>query len=124
MFKWLQDMIAPTLLLWFCAVALGIASAIDPDGAGMPKRAELASGFAFPLVVALWVMADARKRGRRLCYDFDSFIFFAWPVVVTVYLFQTRGIRAFLTLLCFAGIWLVALLVAGAVFFLREFLLG
>jgi hypothetical protein len=116
--KWLQQMVGPTLMLWLCAVAFGLASAIGPDG--MPKRAEAASSVALPLVVAWWVTADARKRGRRLCYDYDSFIYFAWPVVVPVYLFQTRGVRAFLTLLCFAGLWLVATLAACAVFLVRE----
>lgn len=117
--KWLREMIAPTLLLWFCAVAIGVASAISPEAAGMPKRAELISSVALSLVITLWVMADARKRGRQLCYDFGSFVFFAWPVVVPVYLFQTRGARALITLLCFAGIWLVAEVAAGAVFFVR-----
>jgi hypothetical protein len=121
--KWLQEMFAPTLMLWLFAVAFGLASAIGSDGAGMPKRAELASSVALPLVVASWVMADARKRGRRLCYDYDSFVYFAWPIVVPVYLFQTRGARAFLTLLCFAGIWLVAVVAAGVVFLVREFAL-
>ena len=110
-------------MLWLFAVAFGLASAISPDGAGMSKRAELVSSVALPLVVSSWVVADARKRGRRLCYDFDSFVYFAWPVVVPVYLFQTRGARAFLTLLCFAGIWLVAAVVAGVVFLVREFAL-
>jgi hypothetical protein len=119
MAKWLQEMTAPTLMLWFCAVAFGIASAIGPDG--MPKRAELVSSVVLPLVIASWVMADARKRGRPLCYDYDSFVYFAWPVVVPLYLFQTRGVRAFLTLLCFAGIWLIAALTAGVVFVVREF---
>ena len=96
--KWLQEMFAPTLMLWLFAVAFALASAISSDGAGMPKRAELASSVALPLVVSSWVMADARKRGRQLCYDFDSFVYFAWPVVVPVYLFQTRGARAFLTM--------------------------
>jgi hypothetical protein len=106
-------------MLWLCAVAFGITSAIGPGG--MPKRAELASSVALPLVVASWLMADARKRGRRLCYDYDSFVYFAWPVIVPVYLFQTRGIRAFLTLLCFTGIWLIAALTARVVFLVREF---
>ena len=55
-------------------------------------------------------MADARKRGRRLCYDYDGLVFFFWPVVVPVYLFQTRGWGAFRTLLCFGGLLLVAML--------------
>jgi hypothetical protein len=121
--KWLQGMIAPTLVLWFFAIAFGVAAALGADAGGMPRRAELASSVALPLVVALWVMADARKRGRRLCHDYDSLVYFAWPVVVPVYLFQTRGTRAFLTLLCFAGIWLIAALAAAVVFLIREFLL-
>jgi len=120
--KWLQGMIAPTLVLWFFAIAYGIASALGPDGT-MPKRAELGSGIALPLIIASWVIADARKRGQQLCYDYDSFVFFAWPVAVPIYLFQTRGARALLTLLCFAGIWLTAWLTAWAVFLVREFLI-
>jgi len=120
--KWLQGMIAPTLLLWFLVIACGVASALGPEGAGMPKRAGLVANVAFPLAIATWVMADARKRGRKVCYDFDSFVYFAWPVVVPVYLFQTRGLRAFLTLLCFAGLWLFSALAAIVVTVLREFL--
>jgi len=116
-------MIAPTLMLWCFSISYGVAAALDPDAGGMPERAELASSVALPLVLASWVMADARKRSRQLCYDYDSFVYFAWPVVVPVYLFQTRGIRAFLTLLCFVGIWLIGALAAGVVFLIREFLL-
>src|ERR1043165_6839937 len=97
---WLQGMIGPTLTLWFSMVAFSIVSAASSGAARMPMRADLASHFVFPLVMASWVTADARKRGRRLCYDYESFVFFAWPIVVPIYLFQTRGARAFLTLLC------------------------
>jgi hypothetical protein len=45
--------------------------------------------------------------------------FFAWPVVVPVYLFQTRGLRAFITLLWFAGIWIGAALLGLVVSALR-----
>ena len=121
--KWIHKMTGPTLMLWLFAVAFGVASAIGADGAGMPKRAELVSSVAWPFIVASWVMADARKRGRQLCYDYDSFVYFMWPVVVPVYLFQTRGVRALLTLLCFAGIWLIAALAAGVAFLVREFAL-
>ena len=121
--KWLHEITGPTLMLWFFAVAYGVASALGADGVGMPKRAELVSSIALPFIVAWWVMADARKRGRQLCYDYDSFVYFLWPVVLPVYLFRTRGVRAFLTLLCFAGIWLIAALAAGMVFLVREFAL-
>ena len=115
-------MLAPTLMLWFLVLACGVASALGPEGTGMPKRASMVASVAFPLAIATWVMADARKRGRKVCYDFDSFVYFAWPVVAPVYLFQTRGPRAFLTLLCFAGLWLISMLAAMVVSVLREFL--
>lgn len=119
--KWLKQMLAPTLMLWLCVIAFGIASAIGPGGAGMSKRAELVFSVAFPFIVASWVLADSRKRSRPLCYDYDSFAYFAWPVVVPIYLFQTRGVRALLTLLCFAGIWLIAALAAGVVTLVQRF---
>lgn len=81
----------------------------------------MASTVALPLIMAAWVTADAHRRGRRLCYDYDSFVFFAWPVVVPVYLFQTRGVGAFITLACFAGVWLAAMLAALLLYFVREF---
>jgi len=56
-----------------------------------------------------------------VAYDYDSFVFFVWPLIAPVYLFQTRGTRAFLTLLCFAGLCIVAGVAASFVFIIREF---
>ncbi len=77
---------------------------------------DLAAKITFPVLLMSWVYADAESRHRKLCYDYDTFLFFAWPLVVPCYLFQTRGVRAFLTLLCFVGMYLVAALVAGGVY--------
>lgn len=118
--KWLQGMVRPTLTLWLCVIALGVAHSVSPDGE-MSKRADLASRVALPFVIAIWVTADARKRGRQLCYDYDSFLFFAYPIIAPVYLFQTRGARAFLTLLCFAVIWVIGMTPAFVVAIIREF---
>ena len=119
--KWPPKIAAPTLMLWVFAAAVGIASGMGADGTGMPKRAELVSSVAWPFLAASWVMADARRLRRQLCYDYDSFLYFAWPILVPVYLFQTRGVRALLTLLCFAAIWLIAAIASGAVFLARGF---
>ena len=118
--KWLQGMFAPTLMLWLYALAFGVASAMRPDGS-LPASAEYVARASLALIISSWVISDAQKRQRRVCYGYDSFVFFAWPIVVPVYLFRTRGLRAFLTLLCFAGIWLVAMLAAAIVFIIREF---
>jgi len=115
-------MVAPTLMLWLCAIAYGLAIGIGPGGE-IAGRAELVSRMAFPFVIASWVMADARKHRRSLCYDYDSFVYFAAYIVVPVYLFQTRGVRALLPLLCFGGIWIFASLTAGVLMVIREFVL-
>ena len=113
--KFLQGMLVPTLMLWLYAIAFGVIHGALPEGTQMSPRARTAADFALSLILAWWVIADARKRGKRLCYDYDAFIFFFWPVVLPVYLFQTRRARAFLTVLCFAGICAVAGIVAGVI---------
>ena len=115
-------MFAPTLMLWLYALAFGAASAMSSGGV-LLGSADYVARAALSLIMASWVVADARKRQRPLCYDYDSFVFIAWPIVVPVYLFRTRGIRAFLTLLCFAGIWIVAILAVLVVSFIRGFVL-
>jgi hypothetical protein len=111
--KWLKGMVAPTLVLWLYALAFALALAkARSQGGELPTRADMVSRIAIALIMAFWVTADARKRDRRLGYDFGSFVFFAWPVIMPVYLFQTRGARAFLTLLCFGGICLIAVAAA------------
>ncbi len=104
---WLPGIFVSTRMRWVFALASGLTAGGHPSPTSS-AAIDFASRSAFPLILASWVMADARKRGRRLCYDYDSFVFFAWALVVPVYLFQTRGIRAFLTLLWFAGICLIA----------------
>jgi hypothetical protein len=111
--------VRPTLMLWLYALTSGIASAMSSDGK-FPGSADYVARAALALIMASWVNADAQKRQRRLCYDYDSFVFFAWPIVVPVYLFRTRGSRAFLTLLWFAGICLIAMLAAAVVFMIRD----
>ena len=59
---------------------------------------------AFSIAIASWAVDDAEKNGQGLCYDYDTFVYFAWPVILPVYLFRTRGLKAFVTLLGFAAL--------------------
>ena len=117
--KWLKGMVAPTFMLWLCLIAFGVVCSLARDSEAS-KRADLAMQFALPLVIASWVTADARKHSKELCYDYDSFVFFM-PFIVPVYLFQTRGVRALLTLLAFVGIWAIAMVPAFVVSIVRGF---
>jgi hypothetical protein len=104
-------------------IVLGVVTGASPEDDRLSKRADLVSHVALSLILALWVLRDAAERKRRICYDFDSFVFFAWPFVIPIYLFQTRGVRAFLTILGFGGLWFVAMAVAVVVLILRELIL-
>lgn len=103
--------------LFYCLASSSLHEAIgSPSGAPA-----LAASLASLLVLSslgLWVLADARQRQRRLPYDFGSFVFFAWPVVVPIYLFSTRGWRAFGTLGWFLLLNLAAWLASSIPFVL------
>jgi hypothetical protein len=90
--KWFQEMNGPIRLLWLYAISLGVATGVSPVDEGLPNRADLVSRLAFSLVLALWVIQDAAKRGRQLCHDYGAAVFFLWPVVVPVCLFQTKRV--------------------------------
>jgi hypothetical protein len=117
--KFLQGTLAPTFCLWFCILSYSAVAALTPAEAS--PRSDFASRLTFPFIMAWWVMSDAQKRGRKLCYDFDSFVFFVWPLVVPAYLFQTRGVRAFLTLLCFGGMLLSGVIIAAVIELILDF---
>ncbi|MBI5821060.1 MAG: hypothetical protein HZA88_18990 [Verrucomicrobia bacterium] len=101
------------MAVWSSILACCYASEVKVSGI-----ADVASGTAFAILIVSWVYADASLRQRRLCYDYDTFLFFAWPLLAPCYLFQTRGLRGFLTLLYFAIIWLTAGLCSGAVYWI------
>ena len=111
--NWLEGMLGPTLLLWVYALAVSVSWVAASGRGGLSGAADLISRWAMALVIANWVIRDAQKRGRPLCYVYGMFLFFAWPIVAPVYLFQTRGVRAFLTLLWFIAILLVAAIAIG-----------
>lgn len=98
----------PITLMWLFAIVDGIASGVASGGPRLSSSAELVASYTLSFLLSFWVITDARERRRCLCYDFDSFVFLGWPLLVPVYLFQTRGIRALWTLLLFVSMWLFA----------------
>jgi len=45
----------------------------------------------FALLLAVWVRMDRRRYAFTGPFEFDAFVFFAWPVAVPYYLYKTRG---------------------------------
>lgn len=77
----------------------------------LPAPLDILWSWMLHWLVAAWV-SDAQRRGVRLWYDSDSFLTFLWPVLGPVYLFKTRGVRAFIPIGWFIGMWVVAFAVA------------
>src|SRR6185369_14172071 len=102
----------PAAVFWLYFLAMGICDAVhDRYATNFFGLSALASRWLLPFMVATWVVADAQRRNLRLCYDFDSFVFFADAILVPYHLFATHKSRAFVTLACF-----LAMYVSGLVF--------
>lgn len=89
---------------------VGVGSARDSERHHGPAYQRPHSPTSFSHRSCHLVYADAQSRGKSLCYDYDTFAFFAWPLVVPYYLFQTRGARALLTMLYFGCLCVAAAL--------------
>jgi hypothetical protein len=64
----------------------------------------------YSMTVTGWVYLDRRSRALNLPFEFDTFMFFAWIIVLPYYLYRTRRWRG---LLLAAAIW--ALFVTPAI---------
>ena len=91
-----------TWFFWVFFLCLGFMSAHEPDGSDRAARTGTFFGLGFALLAALWVLRDARRRGR-MGYGFPGLVLLFWPLFGPVYLFQSRGMRAFLSMLAFLG---------------------
>jgi hypothetical protein len=88
-FQWFLSVPATVL---YCLATLSLhENSGSPNG--IPALAALFCSIFLHSSIALWVLADASRRHRPLPYDFGSFLYFGWPVIVPVYLFSTRGWR-------------------------------
>jgi hypothetical protein len=73
----------------------------------------------FALILTWWLYADRHVRRFNVPYDFETFAFFAWPVVVPYYLYRTRGVRGLLLGLGIGGLYLVPYVAAAVVYVTR-----
>lgn len=99
----LINLFRETWFFWLYCICLGFLTGRETDANPMPPRVDLLSGLSFALLVAIWVTADARRRHRTIGYGFPALVFVLWPIFAPIYLFQTRGTRAFLSLLAFVA---------------------
>jgi len=67
----------------------------------------LLTQFGLLYVVGYWLLNDSQKRNFKLPYCPGLILSIAWPILLPYYLFKTRGGKAFLTILIFAGAYIL-----------------
>lgn len=67
----------------------------------VPREFSSLESLAQQLFVALWVYLDRQGRCLNLAYEFEAFVFFAWPIVLPYYLVKSRGARGLLLVVVF-----------------------
>lgn len=112
---WLVHPLAPLL---FFTVALSVLLATYfAVGLAPSTRFESVASLSWTLLLAFWMVADARRRKRTPCFDFGLFCYLFLPFVVPWYCFSSRGWRGAPMLVTLVGLWLLPYIVATAVWF-------
>lgn len=83
------------------------------------RESDLVFSFEFTFLLAWWVHIDRRKHRISLPFEFEAFVFFAWPLVMPYYLFGTRGWWAIPILMAWAMVFFIPDLVDVLVTFWR-----
>jgi hypothetical protein len=110
--------VKPVVFLVAFATAHGVGLSVIAAHGVLPVETPGATLWivCFTLNVAWWLSWDRRARGFSAPYDFDSFVFFAWPIVVPWYLYRTRGARGVLLAVAIGGFYVLPALVAAVVY--------
>ncbi len=102
------------LVLLTAILSVG-SSVIALHGMPVPKETEILQSLAFQFILVCWVRVDRLARGFRVPYEFDAFVFFAWPIVVPYYLYKTRGVRGLLFAVGIGALFLMPSLAAAVI---------
>src|ERR1017187_7965027 len=85
----LRPLIPLVALTTLYSITLSVCTAY---GIKIPSSIQLLWLFGFSLMLTWWVRADSRSRDLRLPYEFGTFVFFAWPIVVPYYRSEERRV--------------------------------
>lgn len=92
---------APSGSLYLAGIAASIA-VCTIGYAILGSRGELVPGgivglwtLTTRLFLVAWVRADRRMHPFHSSYEFDAYLFFAWPIVLVYYCCKTRGWKGF-----------------------------
>jgi hypothetical protein len=86
---------------------------------GMPGEPAMLESVSRQLFIALWVYLDRKGRHLNLPFEFEAFVFFAWPIVLPYYLVKSRGARGLLLAALFFALLILPSVVVETVRLLR-----
>lgn len=104
----LRSLLSLPVCMFCCLVATALHPYANSGGAAVPTLAAWLASYFLASSVAQWVLRDVWRRHHAPCYDFGSFVFFAWPVVAPAYLLRTYDWRGLLPVGGFALLYLAA----------------
>lgn len=102
---------APQLVFAIALAALLIAYLVA--GFAPSDTFQTVAGLNWSLLLAFWIVADARRRRCTPCFDFGFFCYLFLPLAVPWYCFWSRGWRGALTLVAVYGLGLAPYIVAS-----------
>ncbi|MCI0550689.1 MAG: hypothetical protein L0287_07020 [Anaerolineae bacterium] len=113
----------------FLLIFLLLANAANGLYAGLLIQSspvfQLASTLAFLWVLGWWIIDDDKIYGLTWVQSYGVFLYIISWIIIPIYLFRTRGSKAFLFLLLFAGIYLAtyifSVMIAVMINVLRNF---
>jgi hypothetical protein len=110
-FKYLTHPLAPLMAFSFVLSALLVtylAVGIAPS-----PVFQLLATFWWSILLAFWIVTDARRRTGVPCFDFGFFCYLFLPVAVPWYCIWSRGWHGVLTMFAIGVLWLAPYIVAS-----------
>lgn len=104
MFQVIKRALRETWFFWLFFLVVAFMTGRESETWRIPPRANFLIGFNLAVLASFWVVLDSRRRGQRMGYDYPALVFLIWPIFAPIYLFQSRGLRAFLSLLAFIAV--------------------
>ena len=84
----------------------------------LPPVFQLLYWIAFGWLMWWWLREDSKRTGDTWPMDLGYFLFIAWYIIIPYHLFATRGVKGFIGILSFIGVFLAGWLAAVIVIIL------
>ena len=103
------------LIILTAVFAIGLSILVVQGSSLRPQATEVLWTFEFRTLLAIWVRINRSNRSLSLPFEFDAFVFFAWPVAVPYYLYRIRGRRGLFLSAAIYGLYVTPEVIAAIV---------